>query len=72
MVEIYDIIRYLRQGFNEVLQIDTAMTELKKVTDETAVAYDNFAKSAYASSKKIGSTMKEFIQATADFARLNI
>lgn len=70
MVEIYDIIRYLRQGFNEVLQIDTAMTELKKVTDETAVAYDNFAKSAYASSKKIGSTMKEFIQATADFARL--
>ena len=72
MVEIYDIIRYLRQGFNEVLQIDTAMTELKKVTDETAVAYDNFDKSAYASSKKIGSTMKEFIQATADFARLNI
>ena len=70
MVEIYDIIRYLRQGFNEVLQIDTAMTELKKVTDETAVAYDNFAKSAYASSKKIGSTMKEFIQASADFARL--
>ncbi len=70
MVEVYDIIRYLRQGFNEVLQIDTAMTELKKVTDETAVAYDNFAKSAYASSKKIGSTMKEFIQATADFARL--
>lgn len=70
MVEVYDIIRYLRQGFNEVLEIDTAMTELKKVTDETAVAYDNFAKSAYASSKKIGSTMKEFIQATADFARL--
>ena len=70
MVEIYDIVRYLRQGFNEVLQIDTAMTELKKVTDETTVAYDNFAKSAYASSKKIGSTMKEFIQATADFARL--
>lgn len=70
MVEVYDIIRYLRQGFNEVLEIDTAMTELKKVTDETAVAYDSFAKSAYASSKKIGSTMKEFIQATADFARL--
>jgi hypothetical protein len=70
MVEVYDIIRYLRQGFNEVLQIDTAMTELKKVTDETAVAYDNFAKSAYESSRKIGSTMKEFIQASADFARL--
>lgn len=70
MVEVYDIIRYLRQGFNEVLEIDTAMTELKKVTDETAVAYDNFAKSAYESSRKIGSTMKEFIQASADFARL--
>lgn len=70
MVEVYDIIRYLRQGFNEVLEIDTAMTELKKVTDETAVAYDNFAKSAYESSRKIGSTMKEFIQATSDFARL--
>lgn len=66
----YDFVRYFRKGFNEVLEIDTAMTELKKVTDETDVAYSNFLKNAYTSSKKIGTTMKDFTQATADFARL--
>ena len=66
----YDIVRYLRNGFNEVLEIDTAMTELKKVTEETDVAYSNFLESSYQSAKKIGSTMKDFTQATADFARL--
>ena len=70
LIQVYDIIRYLRQGFNEVLEIDTAMTELKKVTDETSVAYKNFLDSAYTSAKKLGSTMKEFTEATADFARL--
>ena len=70
LVGVYDFVRYLRQGFNEVLEIDTAMTELKKVTEETDVAYSNFLKNAYTSSKKIGTTMKDFTQATADFARL--
>lgn len=67
----YDIIRYVRKGFNEVLEIDTAMTELKKVTDETDLAYSRFLENAYTSSQKIGTTMKDFTQATADFARLN-
>jgi ABC-type transporter Mla subunit MlaD len=70
LVGVYDFVRYLKQGFNEVLEIDTAMTELKKVTEETDVAYSNFLKNAYTSSKKIGTTMKDFTQATADFARL--
>ena len=70
LVGVYDFVRYLRQGFNEVLEIDTAMTELKKVTEETDIAYSNFLKNAYTSAKKIGSTMKDFTQATADFARL--
>ena len=71
LFQVWDIVRYLRKGFNEVLEIDTAMTELKKVTEETDIAYSNFLKNAYTSAKKIGSTMKEFTQATADFARLN-
>ena len=70
LVGVHDFVRYLRQGFNEVLEIDTAMTELKKVTEETDVAYSNFLESAYKSAQKIGSTMKDFTQATADFARL--
>lgn len=70
MTGFQEIWQQIRQGVQYVREIDSALTELKKVTDETAVAYDNFAKSAYESSKRIGSTMKEFIQASADFARL--
>lgn len=66
----YRIISYIRKGFNEVLEIDTAMTELKKVTDETSTAYNKFLDSAYESAQRLGSTMKEVIQATSDFARL--
>ena len=37
-----DLIRYGRQGLEYVKEIDLAMTELKKVTDETDASYKEF------------------------------
>lgn len=70
MFSAYRVIAMFRNGINSVKEIDAAMTELKKVTDETSKTYDNFLKIASQKSSEIGTTMKEFIESTSDFARL--
>lgn len=65
-----DIIRVFRNGVKYVKEIDLAMTELKKVTDETDEAYNRFLKNASKISAVIGSTVSDFTDATAAFARL--
>lgn len=60
----------IRQGIQYVREIDSALTELKKVTDETEESYDKFLDTASKTAGKIGSTIKEVVSSTADFARL--
>lgn len=65
-------VQAFRTGVNYVKEIDLAMTELKKVTDETDASYKQFLKDAASTSSIIGSTISDFTEATANFARLNI
>lgn len=60
----------VKQGIQYVKEIDTALTELKKVTDETDATYKRFLQTASQASSEIGSTIADFTNATADFARL--
>lgn len=60
----------LRQVYTNVVELDTAMTELKKVTDETDETYRKFMDSAANRAKTLGATMSDTINATANFARL--
>lgn len=62
--------RVIRQMYENVTQLDTAMTELKKVTDETSETYSNFLKSSANEAKNLGATVSDRVSATADFARL--
>jgi len=55
---------------DNVVNLDSAMTQLRKVTDETKTTYDQFYDVAVQRSKEIGATVSEMINATADFARL--
>ena len=74
MVRIYlspqDFIRYFRQGFDKVKEIDIAMTELKKVSDASAGQLAAYFDEATASAKELGSTVKDMIGATADWSRM--
>jgi TP901 family phage tail tape measure protein len=70
LFQVMDIVRYMRTGFNEVLAIDTALTELKKVTDETEASYRKFLQTASQTAGLIGSTVSDFTTATSNFARL--
>lgn len=60
----------IKQGVQYVKEIDSALTELKKVTDETDETYAKFLKTASAAGAEIGTTISDFTNATADFARL--
>lgn len=68
-VFIYGI-QTLRSMFEQVKAVDTAMIELKKVTDETSASYDIFLKNAATRAKEIGTTIDGLVTSTADFARL--
>lgn len=60
----------LRDMFEQVKSIDSAMTELKKVTNETDAAYSQFLSNAGSRAKEIGTTIDGLVSSTADFARL--
>ena len=70
MTSIYRIIGEVRKGIQYIRDIDLALTELKKVTDETEETYRKFLKTASKTAAKVGSTIKEVVSSTADFARL--
>lgn len=60
----------MRSMFEQVKLIDSAMTELKKVTNETDASYNNFLNNAASRAKELGTTIDGLVSSTADFARL--
>lgn len=70
MAGYQEIIQQVRKGIQYVKEIDSALTELKKVTDETDETYEKFLDTASKVGSEIGSTIANFTDATADFARL--
>lgn len=59
-----------RKIYQSVLDIDTAMTELRKVTDATEAKYIQFMDGAIERANRLGTSVKEVVQASADYARL--
>lgn len=58
-----------RQAFQNVLDIDTKMTELKRVTDYTSGQYSDVYDTLTASAQKYGATLTDLISQTADWSR---
>lgn len=60
----------VRDMINIVTELDTAMVELKKVTDSTDSTYDKYLTTATGKAKELGTTISDFVTSTADFARM--
>lgn len=60
----------LRRGVQYVREIDLALTELKKVTNETEEEYDQFLKTAAKTGARLGTTISAVTEATSTFAKL--
>ena len=62
-------IQIAKSAFQNVLDIDTQMTELKRVTDLSASQYTNIYDNLTASAQKYGTQLTDLISATADWSR---
>lgn len=60
----------IKQGVQYVREIDAALTELKKVTDETSTTYDAFLQNMSKTAGEVGSTVAELTTMAAEWARL--
>lgn len=63
-------IRTVKKMVSTVVELDSAMTELKKVTDETDATYERFLTKAADRAKALGASISDVVSASADFARL--
>ena len=70
MAGIHLVQQGLQQVYQSVVEVDTAMTELKKVTDETDTSYAKFTQRAAQQSRELGADISDYVQTTADWARL--
>lgn len=67
---IQDWIRYIEQGIETIKELNTAMVEVRKVSDETEASYANFQKTIASTAKEIASTNAELLNSSADYLRL--
>lgn len=56
-------------AFRNVLEVDTAMTELRRVTDLTTSQYEAMYDKMSASAKEYGATLSDTISSTADWVK---
>ena len=66
----YDIINKFREGITIIRDLDTALTEMRKVSDESIESLKNFQKVSFDVASSIGSTAKQIQNSAADFMRL--
>lgn len=63
-------IELLKDMYQQVYDIDVAMIDLQKVTDETDARYERFLKNSAESAKELGSTISSIVEQTANWAKL--
>lgn len=65
-----DWIRYIQQGINTVRELDTALTEMRKVSDESLQSLKNYQNTTFDVADAVGTTAKQIQTSTADYMRL--
>lgn len=70
MFSFYDLVNVGREAFNVIKDLDSAYTEMRKVSDETAQSLKNFQSASFDVAKQVGVTALEIQNSTADFMRL--
>lgn len=65
-----DWIRYLREGFTIINEIDKSITELRKVSNGTTADLNHALKDATITAKDLGASIKDVVSMQADWARL--
>lgn len=70
MVGVYDVINLGKEGFNVVRELNTALTEMRKVSNETVQSLKNYQATTFDTADAVGTTAKQIQNSTADWMRL--
>ena len=70
MVGFYDVINVGREIVTNIKEVDTALTELRKVSDATEQRLTANFKNSADTAKELGATVSDVISATADWSRM--
>jgi TP901 family phage tail tape measure protein len=69
-VGFYEIVNAIRNGINVTREFDKALTEMRKVSDESVASLKNFQKESFNIADSVGTTAVQIQNSTADFMRL--
>ena len=69
-LSLTDFIRYTQNGIQTIREFDTALTEMRKVSDETVSSLERFQDVSFDLADGVGTTAKAIQDATADWMRL--
>lgn len=67
---VNDFIRYGKEGINIVRQLDTALTEMRKVSNESVQSLKRYQDTTFDTADTVGTTAKQIQNSTADWMRL--
>ena len=70
MFGVYDVINLGKEGFNVVRELNTALTEMRKVSDETVQSLKDYQATTFDTADAIGTTAKQIQNSTVDWMRL--
>lgn len=70
MFGFYDVINLGKEGFNVVRELNTALTEMRKVSDETVQSLKDYQATTFDTADAVGTTAKQIQKSTADYMRL--
>lgn len=65
-----DIIRYGKEGIDTIRELDAALTEMRKVSDESLQSLKKYQSTTFDTADAVGTTAKQIQESTADYMRL--
>lgn len=70
MFGVYDVINLGKEGLSVVRELNTALTEMRKVSDESLQSLKNYQNTTFDVADAVGTTAKQIQTSTADYMRL--
>lgn len=70
MVGVYDVINLGKEGLSVVRELNTALTEMRKVSDESLQSLKKYQNTTFDTADAVGTTAKQIQNSTADWMRL--
>lgn len=70
MVSIYDVFNKIKEGVETITSLDTALTEMRKVSNESVSSLKAYQSTTFDTANDVGTTAQVIQNSTADWMRL--